>query len=92
MTKQIQSREEYFIQFTDEECAELKIKRGDKFTIEAFDDGSFSMTTFAKIEIDMDQWDRETLEFLIQQSCNKDISVNEVISELLKEEIERGEN
>lgn len=37
----------------------------------------------AEIELDMADWDKEILMFLIQQSCENDVSVNVVISELL---------
>ena len=40
------------------------------------------------VELEMDEWPRETLEFLIQQSCDKDISVNDVICEILKNRLE----
>jgi len=37
----------------------------------------------AEIELDTADWDKELLIYLIQQSCDKDVSVNAVISELL---------
>ena len=40
------------------------------------------------VELEMDEWPRQTLEFLIQQSCDKGISVNDVICEILKNRLE----
>lgn len=40
-------------------------------------------TDMAELELDMADWDKELLMFLIQKSCEKDVSVNVVISELL---------
>lgn len=42
----------------------------------------------ASIEIDFAAFDRNTLEFLISESCDKDISVNDVIIKLLKDRLD----
>lgn len=85
MNKKIQSREEYFIQFTDEEMEKLGIKGGEKFSVQHSDDGSIKLIPFAKLELDFSEFSREMLEFLIRKSCDKDVSVNEIISDILKE-------
>jgi hypothetical protein len=38
----------------------------------------------------MGDWPREVLELLIQESCEKDISINDVICDLLQEVIKNG--
>lgn len=40
------------------------------------------------IEIDIGEWCRETLEFLIRESCDRDISVNDVIIELINNKLD----
>jgi hypothetical protein len=85
IVKKVQSREELFIQFTDEELAELNIKKNQKFTCDVFDDGSIKLTPFATLELDIDELSKEDLVFLIQRSCDEDISVNEVICSSLRE-------
>jgi len=35
----------------------------------------------------MDNWPKELMLFLIQESCEKDISVNEVITNILEESL-----
>jgi hypothetical protein len=37
----------------------------------------------------LSEFERELLEFLIQESCDKDISVNQVISDLLEKGLEQ---
>ena len=83
ITKTLQRSEDCFIQFTDEELAELDIKAGDKFTCNANSDGSFLLEKYATIEIDLGDFDRETLEHLISTSIDQDISVNKVIEDIL---------
>ena len=38
---------------------------------------------YSEIELNLAEFDRETLEYIIKQSCEKDISVNKVIENIL---------
>ena len=76
------------VKFTEEELAQLNIKQGDKFSIKETDDGIL-LQKFATIELDLWEFKRGILEFLIQESCEKDISVNEVISNIFERIIEK---
>lgn len=87
MTKKVQCKEEYFIEFTDEELEKLNWSKGQKLSIELNGDDGFTLKPFEKIEIDLSEFDRSTLETWIQISAEKDISVNQVISELLEEKL-----
>ena len=89
IAKTVLKKEDYYIQFTDEEMVELNIVPGQKFTC-VLKDGRLQLTPFAKIELEIGDWPREILELLIQESCEKDISVNEVISDALREVIKNG--
>jgi hypothetical protein len=89
IAKTVLKKEEYYIQFTDEELAELNMEKGQKFTCDV-EDGAIKLTPYAKIELEIGDWPREVLELLIQESCEKDISVNDVICDLLKEAIKYG--
>jgi DNA polymerase elongation subunit (family B) len=91
MTKKVKERKEYFIDFTDEECKEFGILENQKYTMKMHDDGSIEMTPFATMEIDIGEFDRKTLEFLIEESIEKDISVNEVITNVLEDAIKKYE-
>jgi hypothetical protein len=83
MIKTLKPTEESYIQFTEEELKELNLSVGDKFSVHHHDDGSIILKKFSTIEIDMNDFDRKTLEFLVKRSCEKDVSVNEIISDIL---------
>lgn len=89
--KQVQSREELFIQFTDEEIEKLGLEKNQKLSMEILENGSIKMTPFAKIDIDITEWSREVLENLIQESVEKDISVNEVITQAIEKYLKNYE-
>lgn len=78
IAKPVQVREEYYIEFTDEELKALNIEKGQKFSC-SVEDGALKMVPYATMDLDMSEWDREILEYLIEESCCQDISVNEVI-------------
>jgi hypothetical protein len=83
ITKTIEPTGDVCVKFTDEELTKLGIKEGDKFSIKE-ESGGILLQKFATIDLDISEWDREILESLIQQSCEKDISVNQVISDILE--------
>lgn len=82
VTKKIQRSEDLYIQFTDEELKSLNIKAGDKLSWEVEND-SVVLKKFASLDVDISEWSREVLEMLIVESVEKDISVNEVICNIL---------
>jgi len=87
ITKTIEPTGDVCVKFTEEELTQLNIKQGDKLSIKELDSGIL-LEKFATIELDLAEFNRDTLEFLIQESCNKDISINEVISNILEKLIE----
>ena len=87
--KPVKIKEEYYIEFTDEELGALNMEKGQKFSWEIVD-GAVKLTPYAKMELEMGSWDRELLEFLIRESCERDVSVNEVITEILEVAIKNG--
>lgn len=87
--KTVKVKEDYYIEFTDEELAALKMEKGQKYSCE-IEDGALKLVPFVKIELEMGTWDRELLEFLISESCERDVSVNEVINDVLEEAIKNG--
>lgn len=81
--KTIEPTGDVCVKFTEDELAQLNIKQGDKFSIKETDEGII-LQKFATIDFDLSEFSREILEFLIQESCNRDVSVNEVISDVLE--------
>ena len=82
--KKILEKTEQYIQFSDEELQELGWKENQKLSIE-LTNGGIMLKPFVKIDIDMSNWSREILEYIISESCEKDISVNEVISNTIEQ-------
>ena len=84
-----------YIQFTEEEMIEAGCKPGDKFSVYHNDDGSILMEKFVSIEIDFGAIEEESrmalYEKLIAESCEKDTSINEVISDMLRSFVEDNE-
>ena len=81
--KIIQRSEECFIQFTEDELAQLNINPGDKFSWKP-DGDSIVLTKYVNVEIDMSEWPKELLMWLIEESINQDISINDVIVDILE--------
>ena len=84
--KTVKVKEDYYIEFTDEELAALKMEKGQKFSCKV-EDGALKLEPFVKMEIEIGNWEREILEMLIEESCERDVSVNQVINDLLEEVI-----
>jgi phosphoribosylformylglycinamidine (FGAM) synthase PurS component len=85
--KELLPTNDLYIQFTEEELKELDMNPGDKFDVKLQDDGSIKLSKYIKMELETADWPREFLELLIKESCEKDISVNTVICDILKEHL-----
>jgi hypothetical protein len=82
--KKVQEQKELFLQFSEEEIQEMGWEEGQKLSFK-FDEDTKAITLepFVKMEINIGEWPREILEFLIGESCERDLSVNEIINEVL---------
>jgi hypothetical protein len=89
--KVLQPTNDAFIQFTEEELSSIGAGPGTKFEAKLHDDGSIELRPYVKMELDMGEWPREVLEMIISDSCEQDISVNDVISNLLKKSLDHLE-
>lgn len=85
--KTIEPTGDVCVKFSEEELAQLNIKQGDMFSIKE-QDGGILLEKFVSIELDLSEFRRDILEFLIQESCDKDISVNDVFSNIFEKFIE----
>lgn len=82
--KKVLEKKDLYIQFSEEEMQELGWEEGQKLSFKFNEETkAITLQPFVKMEIDISEWERETLEFLVGESCNRDISVNEVINETL---------
>ena len=87
MKKILEPTGDLMIRFTEDELSELNIKEGDKFDFKLQADGSVKLDKYVDLELDMADWPREVLEMLVKRSCEQDISVNEILIEILEEAI-----
>ena len=87
--KTIEPTGDVCVKFTEDELAQLNIKQGDKFSIKETDNGVL-LEKFDTIELNLSEFSREIMEHLIQESCEKDISVNEVMSNILEQVIDKN--
>lgn len=85
--KTIEPTGDVCVKFTQDELDELNINEGDKFSIKECDNGIL-LQKFEKLELDISEWDRSILEMLISDSCERDISVNDLIGEIISKFIE----
>ena len=85
--KTLEPTGEVCVKFTEEELEQLNIKQGDKFSIKETDEGIL-LQKFCTIDFDLSELSRNVLEFLIRESCEKDVSVNEIISNSIEKIVE----
>ena len=90
--KVLQPTNDCFIQFTEEELSSIGAGPGTKFEAKVHDDGSIELRPYVKVELDMEEWSREVLEMIVKESCEQDISANDVINNLLKESLKNFED
>ena len=88
--KKVQEKKELFLQFSEEEMQEMGWEEGQKLSLK-FDEETKAITLepFVKMDIDIGEWDREILEYLVGESCDRDVSVNEIINESLEKMINK---
>jgi hypothetical protein len=86
--KKVQEKKDLFIQFSEEEMQELGWEERQKLSMSVDEEtGAITIKPWVKMEIEMDNWPKELMLFLIQESCEKDISINEVITNVLEESL-----
>ena len=90
--KKVLEKKDLYIQFSEEEIQELGWEEGQKLSFK-FDEKTKAITLepFVKMEIEISEWPIEILQFLVGESCERDISVNEVINEALLKFIDKNE-
>jgi hypothetical protein len=82
ITKKVEKKEEYYLTFSEEELSQLNLKEGDKFSWKIKEDGVF-LEKWVPMELEIGDWSKEVLLFLIEQSIEKNQTINEVIVDIL---------
>jgi hypothetical protein len=83
MKKKLEPTGDLILRFNEDELLELNIKEGDKFDCKLQSDGSVLFDKYTSLELDMEDWPRELLEKLIKESCDRDMTINDLIVEAL---------
>lgn len=84
MIKTVQKKEEYFIQFTDEEMDQLGFKPNTRFTVELNEDkNSLTLTPHEEVEIDLEEFSKEELINIIVASNKLDMTFEEFLVDSL---------
>ena len=84
MIKTVQKKEDYFIQFTDEEMDELGFKPNTRFTIKVNDDKeSLTLTPHEEIEIDLEEFSKEDLINIIVAANKSDMTFEDFVVDSL---------
>jgi hypothetical protein len=90
--KKVLEKKDLYIQFSEEEMQELGWEEGQKLSFKFNEETkAITLEPFVKMEIDISEWPIEILQFLVGESCDRDISVNEVINEALLKFIDKNE-
>lgn len=80
MKKIIESEPAFFISFTEEELAELNINKDDVFDV-SLDYNGLVLKKREKIELELSEYPREILEYLIKESLDKNKLVSDIIND-----------
>jgi hypothetical protein len=88
--KKVQEKKELYLQFSEEELEELGWEEGQKLSFKFNEETkAITLEPFVKMELDISEWDREILEYLVGQSCERDVSVNDLINESLEKMVNK---
>jgi len=82
--KTLKEKKDLYIEFTDEEMKELGWKENQKLSMSLTENGGIAIQPYVSVEIDMSDYPKEILQWLIEESVEKDISVNDVICNILE--------
>jgi hypothetical protein len=90
--KKVQEKKELFLQFSEEEIQEMGWEEGQKLSFK-FDEETKAITLepFVKMEVEISEWPLEILQFLVAESCERDVSVNEIINETLLKFLDKND-
>lgn len=84
MIKTVQKKEEYFIQFTDEEMNELGFKPNTRFTVKLNEDKrSLTLTPHKEIDIDLNEFSKEDLINIIVAANKQGITFEDFLVDSL---------
>jgi hypothetical protein len=90
-TKEIKTKTDYYIEFSDEELSTLGWKKNQQISIEIKDE-SIIMKPFVKLEIDTTDWPKDLYEFLVKESLEQNKTVNQIIIDSITKVVDGKDN
>lgn len=81
--KTVKEKRDLYIDFSEEEIAELGWKENQKLSLKINDDGSILVEPYKTIEIDTEFWDPSIYRMLVTLSLEQDKTVNDVIVDII---------
>jgi len=91
IVKELEPTGDLMIRFTDEELAELGWEKNELLSIKVHDDGVIEISKMSKIDIELSELSRDILEFLIKESCEKHIPVDDIMREAIRQMVEAAD-
>jgi hypothetical protein len=85
--KTVKEKKDLYIEFTEEEIAELGWEDNQKLSITVNDDKSISIKPWVKVDIDISGWPSELYEMLVEMSLEQDKTVNQIIVDLIEKNL-----
>lgn len=89
--KTVKEKKELYIEFTEEEMAEMGWEDNQKLSITANEDGTITIKPWVKIDLDTTDWPKDIFEMLVEKSLEEDKTVNQVIVDLIEATIKNNE-
>jgi hypothetical protein len=82
-SKIVKEKRDLYIDFTEEEIADMGWEDKQKLSLKVNEDKSITFTPYVKVEIDTSDWEPGVFKMLVDLSLETDKTVNDVISDLL---------
>ena len=93
ITKTVECEPVYHIKLSDEDLASLNLEKNSKFDFIPQTDGSIKLEPWKTVDIgDLNDYPKEVLINLISKSIQEDISINDVIVNVLRDYLNNHES
>jgi hypothetical protein len=93
ITKTVECEPVYHISLSEEELASLNLTKNSKFDFIPQEDGSVKLEHWQTVDIgDLNEYPKEVLINLISKSLEEDITINDVIVNVLREYLNNHES
>jgi hypothetical protein len=88
--KTVKEKKELYIEFSEEEIQELGWKPQQKLSIDVDENKNIVIKPWVTIDLDTSSWPKQIFEFLVEESLEKNKTVNDIIVNLIEEALKYG--